>query len=317
MPWETLTTSSGHTYTDWREPLPRIPDVFLNNIVYLYPDLLSADTGDLAGGSGFLIGIPSDTVPTATHFYAVTNRHVITTGNPVVRLNLKHESSRFVKTRSLNFSPGSWVKSDDHDLAVRAFPPDFDPSLFNYSLFGMEQLMSREYFEKNDVGPGDDLFYVGRFRDHAGEYSNMPSVRFGNLSMNPSVDEPLDLGDGMRQVSFLVEARSRSGYSGSPVFFYGLVGTSTPRMALILTIGFSDNFKILGVDCAHINEEVELFHSETRKPLPMKAHVHAGMMAVVPAWYLDEFIRTSPRLIEQRLRDDEHYRTHPPKGSPD
>ncbi len=60
MPWETLTTSRGRTYTDWSEPLPRIHDLILSSIVYLYPDTTAADIGMEAGGSGFLISMGSD-----------------------------------------------------------------------------------------------------------------------------------------------------------------------------------------------------------------------------------------------------------------
>jgi hypothetical protein len=59
--------------------------------------------------------------------------------------------------------------------------------------------------------------------DHAGKFENMPSVRFGNISMLPNEREPIE-DDNLKlrrnQVGYLVEARSRSGYSGSPVFIY-------------------------------------------------------------------------------------------------
>jgi hypothetical protein len=35
--------------------------------------------------------------------------------------------------------------------------------------------------------------------------------------------------------------------------------------------------------------------------------IHAGMMGVVPAWDLAEFLKTNTRLIEQRERDDAYY----------
>ena len=31
------------------------------------------------------------------------------------------------------------------------------------------------------------------------------------------------------------------------------------------------------------------------------------MMGVVPAWYLDDFLKTHSKLISQRQKDDEYY----------
>jgi hypothetical protein len=118
--------------------LPPIPPVILNSIVYLYQDEVLADTGAPEGGSGLLIGMPSEAVKTATHFYAVTNRHVIDDGFPVVRVNLTHPSSLYKRTATFPFEKESWVTHPEHDLAVRALPPDIDPSVYSYSLLGME-----------------------------------------------------------------------------------------------------------------------------------------------------------------------------------
>ncbi len=57
--------------------MPRVPDLMLNCAVYLYPDVSHAQEGDQAGGTGFLLSIPSERVPPLHHVYAITNRHVI------------------------------------------------------------------------------------------------------------------------------------------------------------------------------------------------------------------------------------------------
>jgi hypothetical protein len=115
------------------------------------------------------------------------------------------------------------------------------------------------------------------------------------------------------QVGFLVEARSRGGYSGSPVFLYYL--KDSPKHGIVM-MDFL-NFIVLGIDWGHLEEEVVLFDSQTRNRLPSAAKVHSGMMGVIPAWYLTEFIETSPVLIEQRRRDDAYYCNNPPTGAPD
>jgi hypothetical protein len=154
------------------------------------------------------------------------------------------------------------------------------------------------------IGPGDDLFYVGRFADHAGKYENLPSVRFGSLSMMPNEREPVEYdidGKTFTQVGFLVEARSRSGYSGSPVFlYYGKY--SADHDAIIVN---PDKIQVLGVDWGHLPERVTLRdpggHLDGAKRF---VEIHAGMMGVVPSWYLKDFIEQSPELTERRDHDD-------------
>jgi hypothetical protein len=134
--------------------------------------------------------------------------------------------------------------------------------------------------------------------------------------MLPNEEEPVELernGKRRSQPSFLVEARSRGGYSGSPVFLYCAKHNQKHG---IVTIDFG-SVKLLGVDWGHLLEEVEMFDAKSNILLPSKARVHSGMMAVIPIWYLEGFIKTSPRLIEQRARDDEWYLAHPPTAEVD
>ena len=109
VPWEIVTAKNGYSYKQWRQPLPRIPDIILNSIVYLYRDEEEAETGAEVGGSGFLLVTPSrarlvsPNARRATHIYVVTNAHVIESGSSVVRVNLKHKSSGFKRTQSFPF----------------------------------------------------------------------------------------------------------------------------------------------------------------------------------------------------------------------
>jgi hypothetical protein len=303
--------------------VPRIPSIYRNSIVYLYRDCLDAETGVEIGGSGFLFTMPSRaalvcaTAKHANHIYVVTNAHVIESGCPVVRVNLKYPGDGYERTRVFSFSGDSWVIHPDHDLAVRAMPPDLDTSLLDITLLTSERFITQHAVEEEQIGPGDDLFYIGRFRDHAGKLENLPSVRFGNISMLPNEREPIEYeteqGKKRKQVGFLVEARSRSGYSGSPVFLYYQHQHS--RLDTVL-MDFQHTY-LLGVDWGHIPERVQLMdpggHLHGSK---WYVEVHAGMMGVVPAWYLEEFIQDSPILIEQRRQDDEYYGNHPPTGVP-
>ncbi len=310
MPWELRRYGR-----QWVEPVPRIPNVITSSIVYLYRDKDEADTGVDFGGSGFLIQMPSEGCKGATHIYGVTNAHVIADGYPVVRVNLRHPSSGYERTYPFEFSQSDWVVHPEHDLAICALPVDIQP-IFNITLCGLDLLVTEEQFRQRDIGPGDEVVYVGRFVGHAGKYENMPSVRFGNISMNPNEREPVEYeagGQNRKQVGFLVEARSRSGYSGSPVFFLEQHAVNSPRTVFV---GF--DMKLLGVDWGHLPERVPLQDPHGRlHGSQWYVEVHAGMMGVVPSWYLLDFIKTSPRLIEQRERDDAYYNAHRPIGVPD
>jgi hypothetical protein len=288
--------------------MPRIPAIITNSVIYLFRDRHESEAGIDFGGSGFLIGINAAS-GTGTHCYAVTNAHVIESGYCVVRINLRHESSGMEFTDCFEFSEGNWICSPNHDLAICPFPPDFDPRKFACSFLEPRFLLTREEWKERDIGPGDDVVYVGRFFGHAGKFENMPSVRFGNISMNPNEREPLRATINQRsieQVAFLVEARSRSGYSGSPVFFLHQHAVNNPRAVVPMF-----DMKLLGVDFCHIPENVDIETLEGHT-LNWKAQVHAGMMGVIPAWYLLDFLTEAPELTEQRKRDEVLYSSWQP-----
>ena len=313
MPWEKVTTRSGHTYTDWRSPLPRIPDVMTRAVIYLFDDVLGAETGVSLGGSGFVATVFSEMDGRRIrHDYAVTNAHVVEDGFCVVRVNL-NEPVAGRKADCFDFARKSWVTHPVHDLAVRPLPPDLDHSRLNMTGLTLQYFLSPEQCIQDQVGPGDDLVYVGRFMDHAGRYENLPSVRFGNISMMPNESEPVEYevnGTKRSQVGFLVESRSRAGYSGSPVFL--LQQREAPGTRFVFA---HKDLRLLGVDWGHLLEDVPLrdpsghFHGQS-----FKVQVHAGMMGVVPAWYLKEFLESS-QFIEQRRKDVEWHLAHPPTAA--
>jgi hypothetical protein len=67
--------------------------------VYLYPTVEAADRGVGAGGSGFVLGVPFPDDERTWHLYVVTNRHVVETGNQVVRVNTTNRGSTAIPTK--------------------------------------------------------------------------------------------------------------------------------------------------------------------------------------------------------------------------
>jgi hypothetical protein len=114
---------------------------------------------------------------------------------------------------------------DGDDLAIVYLGLDYHLP-FKVGYVHEADFLSEEHVHGANVGAGDDCFMVGRFITHQGQQQNTPAVRFGNISMMPG--EPI-WQDARRfgQVAYLVEMRSLSGYSGSPVFWQRPRGTTS------------------------------------------------------------------------------------------
>jgi len=303
--------------------MPRIAITYLNCVLYLFNSEQEAAAGTKAGGSGFLVGVPAENPRQPSlrsgHFYAVTNKHVIERGgSSVIALNDK-EGVRAV----LPLSAGDWTfHPNGDDLAVCPLSLDMDkyesvavPStrfVSSANDFGNPLGDARAGF-----GVGDGVFMVGRFISHQGQTKNTPVVRFGNVAMMPL--EPILQEFPEReflQESFLVDMRSLSGFSGSPVFWYEEVFTPIPKVKDGVCLFPNDpdaeqtlklNVLLLGIDWGNLKApyvynkrdgELEEDARDTRT-----LYSNSGLSGVVPAWKLTELLNTS-KLREQRLKNE-------------
>jgi len=169
--------------------MPKIEQRFLDCSIYLYASRQSAEQGDDAGGSGCLVNVdsPSEfeesadgrlkaTRYTPSHLYAVTNRHVIAHGYPVIRLNTIDGT-----TDILALEKGDWfLHPDGDDLAVAAIelPPIHEHA---YYPIVVGQFVFKDGIV--DVGAGDDVFMVGRFINHSGKQRNTPSRKHRHVAI--------------------------------------------------------------------------------------------------------------------------------------
>ncbi len=308
--------------------MPKIEQHFLDCSIYLYASRKSAEQGDDAGGSGCLVSVdsPSEleesaegslraTRYTPPHLYAVTNRHVIALGYPVIRLNTIEGT-----TDILALEKNKWFfHPDGDDLAVAAIelPPIHEHA---YHPIVIGQFVFKDGIV--DVGAGDEVFMVGRFINHSGRQRNTPSLRFGNVAMLPF--EKVKLSNGFLQEAFLVESRSISGFSGSPVFVYKPVieRIETPKRPFDLRHDWSSpkgyvsqytvtdlvgRPQLLGIDCGHIPKHEKVVNGAgTPHPQGWRVDTNTGMAVVIPAWRLYEFLN-SKELVMQRKEKDEEY----------
>ncbi len=239
-------------------------------------------------------------MPGKAYLYVVTNWHVaVRNGASVIRVNTKDG-----KTDSWAFGPEDWFFDQALDIAIVSI--SFDPSKHRYAGLGIEGLVTKDSVERDGIGPGDDVFMVGRFVDHDGGEVNTPAVRFGHISVNPT---PIEQPNRQYVDAFCVDMHSRSGYSGSPVFVYRTPGydlndrlSSDMKDAKILFSG-TNLLMLLGIHFAQFPEiweigKPEKAREESAVPLITEGmHVKglSGMTCVIPAWEIARLLE-DPKL---------------------
>lgn len=278
--------------------MPNIDPGYLNCSIYLYPNEKAAKDGAKAGGSGFLIAIPYQQIIAGeqrSHIYAVTNSHVIskTEGDsPVIRFN-RHDG----KTETIPYSYEDWIDFGEHDdLAVRRIDANFVPAISWLAFFPWSCVMPDEVFNRSipaEIDIGAEVVMFGRFIAHDGKQRNLPVVRFGNISALPIEPIPYPNVKGMKkrpeQLSFLVEARSNPGTSGSPVF------TTKVRED-----GYVDPRRLLGIVWGYSTVNSPILRKKTREEVAnMVAADNSGMALVIPAWKLAIYLYRKDLQIER------------------
>lgn len=285
--------------------MPYIHPNFQDCVIYLYPSRKAANLGEGFGGTGFLIAYPSEVQD--YHYYAVTNLHVIEEAkSPVIRLN-----TRDGKSDPLEYEQGDWIPHPDgDDLAVCpiALPlTAYQNQALNWNLVALDQHLIRQA----EVCAGADVFMVGRFISHDGKQRNTPALRFGNIAMMP--EEPIRGYKGHEQECFLVEMRSMSGYSGSPVSLALPEPQYEPlaRNPFPAAIPFK-NILLLGVDCSHIPQDAAVMipsdkddEEDQEHPDGWYVKANTSMAAVIPTWRLKGLLEENEDLKMQRKIEDE------------
>jgi len=318
--------------------MPKIPPDVLDAAFFLYDTEEDAKAGLNPQGTGFIVGCPSSEVHGFQHFYGVTNWHVAIRDDaaegikpsPVVRLNKKYGGETFVKTpewHSLKNGP---------DVAVAYF--DFlerDDLQWNFVSLGIFAEVSA--IQSGNVAVGDDAFMLGLFLDHDAVATNVPGARFGNISMLPSTFMKIEQENGFMGECYIVDMHSRSGFSGSPVFMYRMLGhdlsrplheqfrilpgIADPRFGsggIGMPIRGDNLFLFLGIHVGQFPEDWKAGKSQARMVATSKgglkvddAYVEgwSGMTCVIPAWQLRNVIEKIPEFQPMRdLKDSEFHR---------
>jgi hypothetical protein len=302
-------SSSGSVVTLWVPSggMPRIDDRLINCVFYLYRTRAEAAAAGEIGGSGFFVSKESES---CDQFWmsAVSNKHVVCRdGASVLRINRADGTFNIIETE-----PHEWHQHPGGDDLV-ILPLELEAEDHILTVLPENMFVTRELLgdKRINIGLGDDVFMLGRFVNHAGRQRNIPSVRFGSISVMPG--EAIKQPNGHLQDSYAIEVRSLAGYSGSPV----LITKSYPEELGKKWSKFQRRTWLLGVDWGYITDDWEITRKRKRAPSRLTSSLegrqeqefvqaNTGMSGVVPAWKLLELLHT-PSMEEYYVTMDKAY----------
>lgn len=250
------------------------------------------------GGTAFLAGIEDENAGVG-FAYAVTARHVIEhvqaespDDKVLLRLNLVAGGFGFIESKVQDwlFHPNE----ETVDVAVLPLrtPPEFDAQVYRLN---PERIAGPEIIVREGIGPGDEVFIAGLFRNHYGTDRNIPVVRIGSIAAMPEEKVKVKWKDASMD-AYLIEARSIGGLSGSPVFVH--TGPVRLRDGKVMIAEHRGGiWWLLGLMHGHFNVRVP--DIDVAEDGLSSFEVNAGLAIVTPATKIMEVINQK-KLLDMR-----------------
>jgi hypothetical protein len=213
------------------------------------------------------------------------------------------------------FDPAEWLfKRGGHDIAIVQIS-GLEPTRHNLVALSQDMLLTQESAARLNIGPGDDVFMIGRFVDHDGGGTNVPAARFGNISVMP---QPVPQPNQSIEPSFILDVHSRTGYSGSPVFVYRTIASDLTRGSNLYLSPGAQFLQLLGIHWGQFPERWEIERDSGAAKIESSDGIAlsgdatyikglSGMTMAAPAWAIQELLDL-PKLKDLRAIDTENQR---------
>lgn len=277
--------------------MPAIDPEYLTGVAFLYRTVEEAKAHARIGGTALPFGMivqPGDTKETTFYaLYLVSNAHVVFGASAcVARLNRKDGGPPDI----FNIDQNAWISVPGHDLAIAPFGDARSESgvlpsrdLHDFIFCGENQVLTKEQIEAHQIDIGDEVFMIGRFMNMQGKDRNQSAARFGSISMMlESLRNRYLRAD---QLGYSVEMRSRTGFSGSPVFTYGNAFTTIKPRKL------PNFFGLLGINWGYVND-----------PDADPGEENTWLNGVVPGWAILDAFKTVPKLVTMQAMATEQFK---------
>lgn len=260
--------------------MPSIPESYIRSIAILLRN--HPETGAVEPvGTAFLVQTREFVLP-PVHVYLVTCHHCIAAATMV----------RFHDDTVLEVKRADWVLAPSGDDVAVIDITDRLPAAIVADACIPLGLLAQDHGEYH---LGDEIYMLGLHVNERDTGTNHPRARFGNVSARASDKAPIMQGNGSVGPTHIGDMRSRTGFSGSPVFVYfeipGLSGDVQTKHALF------------GIHSDQFREPIHIVVGGTER----RAEIGSSMTKIVPAWVLT-FIDVHEDLVAQRGRREADYR---------
>jgi hypothetical protein len=180
------------------------------------------------------------------------------------------------------------------DVAVLPFWVDLDVLDHDYiPLFNRVERQPRAS-GMNLLNVGAEIFAISLYRAGAGAERNIPIVRIGNVASMPEDRVPTRHAGDL--TAYLVELRSSTGLSGSPVF----ANPPLERTTRNLDEAMWGEHVFVGLMHGHLSAPDLGEESEGDQAAPFTVGSHTGIGVVVPGWKIIETLYQPDSLTQMR-----------------
>jgi hypothetical protein len=269
----------------------------------------SRESSEVAyGGTGFLVSYDEDG---QTYRYLVTCRHVAEQLDQpfFIRANTVDGGNK-----EISIPDACWQYHPDSTVDVAATAFALNANVYDHLTMPLSLVVN-----PSKVACGDRIHIIGLFRLHYGKQRNIPIVHTGHVAALADPQEKVGIhnrqtGERIFVESYLVEAQTLEGLSGSPVLIQQVVRVKTVRRESTgadVKIGGFAPMKLLGVYQGAWDGRPGVILAADRG-LRGDRRAPLGMGMVVPIERVIELIRDSETLKDWRTG----MRKNKKKGEP-